>query len=223
MTHRLLRLVAVVLASLSTSAGAGEWYSSVSLIAAYAEIDQIRSTGKPLGPLNSTGRADEVVGFGLALGHDWSKAPWRTELEYIWRYRTDMNFNQLLPGGRVNGFKNDIRTQQLMANVYLDLPQGKRFHPYMGTGAGVVRHDVETDRSIDLTFSGGQFKESGTDFSWAVMAGVVMDRFYGGKLQLGYRFTQLGKVRTSRYPDGAQFEAKEYLSHDIVISWQLAI
>jgi len=223
MNKRFLRLIAVILALASTSASAGEWYSSVSFIAAYAELHQIRSIGKPLGPLNSTGRADEVVGFGLALGHDWSKSPLRTELEYIWRYRTDMNFNQSLPGGRINGFKNDIRSQQLMANVYLDLPQGKRFHPYIGAGAGMVRHDVETARSINLTFSGGHFKESETDFSWAAMAGVVMDGFYHGKLQLGYRFSQLGKVRTSRYPDGAQFEAKEYISHGIVISWQLAI
>ena len=115
MIHRLLRLVAAILALVSTSAGAGEWYSSVSFIAAYAELHQIRSIGEPLGPLNSTARADEVVGFGLAWGHDWSKSPLRAELEYIWRYRTDMNFNQSLAGGHVNGFKNDIRTQQLMA------------------------------------------------------------------------------------------------------------
>jgi len=123
----------------------------------------------------------------------------------------------------VNGFKNDIRTQQLMANVYLDLPQGKRIHPYMGTGAGLVFQDVKTYRSIDLTFPGGTFKNNNTEYGWVAMAGVTIDRVYHGKLQVGYRYGYLGKVRTEKFPDGARFEAKEYISHDIVVAWQISI
>lgn len=216
-------LVFIVLSGVVTSGIAGEWYSAASFVASYTEIHDIDTVGAPLGPLNTDGRADEVVGLGLAIGHAWEGAL-RAELEYVWRYRTDMNFRQSLENGqRINGFQNDIRTQQLMANVFADLWKEWRWSPYIGAGAGVVHHGIDTSRSLDLTFPGGQLSESSTDFAWTIMAGVLRDDFYHGKLQIGYRFADLGELRTARYPDGARFEAGEIISHEIVVGWQLPL
>ena len=227
MKKTLIRILVLLLASGSSGlhAGdhAGEWYSAASFIAAYGELHDIDSVGTPQGPLNTDGRADEVVGFGLAIGYEGQTWPLRGELEYIWRYRTDMNFNQMLPAGRVNGFKSDARTQQLMANLYWDIRKDWLYSPYIGGGVGVVSHELDTSRSLDLTFPGGHISESSSDMSWALMAGFRRANFKHGKLQLGYRFSHLGEMRTGRYSDGAQFEAGEYISHEIVIGWQLTI
>jgi len=76
----IVRTIIAIAVLFSASSRAGGWYNSASFIAAYAELDQLQSIGDPSGRLNATGRADEVVGFGLAIGHDWADSPWRVTM-----------------------------------------------------------------------------------------------------------------------------------------------
>ena len=98
-----------------------------------------------------------------------------------------------------------IQTYTLMLNVYHDFGNFNRFVPYLGAGIGLAVHDVD-----EVYFTGNPALtnriEGNRDvsFAWSVMAGVgyqISDRTI---LDVGYRYIDMGSVKSGRV-DSAGF------------------
>jgi opacity protein-like surface antigen len=81
----------------------------------------------------------------------------------------------------------------LMFNGYLDLGNFHGWTPYVGAGIGVAFNEI-----ADVTFTNGAVVSLGSkreaDFAWALMAGVSRDLGRGVKLDIGYRYIDLGEI-----------------------------
>ena len=116
--------------------------------------------------------------------------------------------------------KTSISSWSVMSNVYGDLGTWEGFTPYVGGGVGVT--ELTARSTENFYFSNGQpynsngynntFCPSGsgstcyivgypgatgvarTNFSWALMAGVAYDIMPHIKLDIGYRYFNMGSV-----------------------------
>lgn len=144
-----------------------------------------------------------------------------------------------------NQYGGSIKTVLLMANGYVDL--GKIcalgcINPYIGAGIGMAHHsfssvsDISTTTPIDATGVGIGPSNTFTDFfrsksrtnvAWALMAGATMDVTSQLKLELGYRYLNMGYAQTgplaANNPPATVLRAKELDSHDfrIGVRWML--
>lgn len=112
-------------------------------------------------------------------------------------------------------------------NAYIDLGTWHGVTPYVGGGVGFGSITVMGYKDVNVPQSGFAYAvkdKTTTNFAWALYAGLsydVTDRF---TLDLGYRYTDLGSVRTSgvrTYDDPAllsPFEIRDIVSHDLLFS-----
>lgn len=117
-----------------------------------------------------------------------------------------------------NNYSGSLQTNLYMANLYADLGTFCGFGcitPFVGGGIGFATHKMGqvTDNSVqgpyntavapNSVFTGGTFafnsyfaEKSRTNFAWALMAGVGVDVTKNVKLELGYRYVNMGKAET---------------------------
>ena len=89
-----------------------------------------------------------------------------------------------------------------MVNGYADLGSWYGFTPYVGAGVGFARNTLSglTDTAFN-TLAGGSMSSSAGyagdhskwNFAWALMAGLSFDVTQNLKLDLGYRYLDVGK------------------------------
>lgn len=94
-----------------------------------------------------------------------------------------------------------------LANAYLDLGRWHGITPYIGAGIGFARNklgslstlstgsfdDFETGSRIEQTTLGLAGGATRTSLAWALMAGASYDLSRQAKLDLGYRYLNLGR------------------------------
>jgi opacity protein-like surface antigen len=105
-----------------------------------------------------------------------------------------------------------------LVNLYADLGTWYGVTPFVGGGAGVAYNRLYgmTDQG-QVSFNGGATGPSGgyfndgarTNFAWAVMAGLDFNITPNLKLELGYRYLNLGKIGSggSNCANGVNFAA----------------
>ncbi|MGL5137131.1 MAG: outer membrane protein, partial [Beijerinckiaceae bacterium] len=108
-----------------------------------------------------------------------------------------------------NLYTGRINTNLFMANGYVDLGTWNGLTPYLGVGVGVANHRVEglTDQGTANNYAGGALtftsvatpvnyaEKSQTNLAWALMAGVAYDVSQSLKLELGYRYLNMGDIK----------------------------
>jgi len=78
--------------------------------------------------------------------------------------------------------------------------------PYAGVGIGFAHHDISGDDSGD----------DDTTFAWALMAGVDIDLRDRWKLDIGYRYLNMGDVEfLDEKTGGKDFIIEDYDAHEI--------
>ncbi|MBQ2810816.1 MAG: porin family protein [Alphaproteobacteria bacterium] len=107
-----------------------------------------------------------------------------------------------------NIYSNVIQSklQTVFANVYYDLDTGTSFNPYIGVGLGYAR--------IDENNSGREAKEE--NFAYNVGVGVSYNLSYKTDLELGYRFTDYGKIKQN----GDDYAKRSYDSQEILVGFR---
>ncbi len=119
-----------------------------------------------------------------------------------------------------NGIKGNISSMVLLANAYLDLGTWNGLTPFVGVGVGMTQNKVSgvtdngfaTNTVTASTFLGAPVGSSATsstfgtaangtksNFAWALMAGVAYDVSPNYKVELGYRYLNLGKMQTGTF------------------------
>ena len=161
-------------------------------------------TGGDGAPYWSVGDFGTVPAIELGLGY--AAAPVRFEL--LVEYRPHFSFkgraNFLAPGTREEVKANLSSVSGMLAGFVdlagIGLPKPGPFAPFVGAGVGVVHTRIGkttmTFPATTTTVPGG----SRTGLAWMVTAGVGMAVGERAILDLSWRYTDLGKVRTDRGP-----------------------
>ncbi len=153
------------------------------------------------------------LGFGYQF-NNWFRMDFTTE------YRTS-NFSsqdQLVHTNPVVGsstvlrnfYRGNLTSMVYMLNAYFDLGTWSGVTPFVGVGVGLSRNTLHgmTDIGYSNVFAGpgagassstsGNFKSrTTTKFAWALMAGAAYTVNSRLKMELGYRYLNIGEARSS--------------------------
>ncbi|TDR94922.1 outer membrane protein [Enterovirga rhinocerotis] len=122
-----------------------------------------------------------------------------------------------------------------LVNAYFDLGTWYGFTPFVGAGIGYAHNNLrsfETSTIIVSPFggaSGGTIRnKSHGDLAWALHAGIGYDVTPNVKLELGYRYVNMGKARTGLVDCFCGtvkpgFHVKDIESHDIKLGMRWAL
>lgn len=141
----------------------------------------------------SNSENDTVFNGSIAYGYAFESLPVRTELEYTFRSKAKLDGIALPNSITTNA---DMRTQNLMANVYYDFRNSSSFTPYVSAGVGASFNKLNVSER-DSSAVSGNASDKKTDFAWSLGLGVNYEINKNLDLDLAYRYMDLGKVDTT--------------------------
>jgi opacity protein-like surface antigen len=130
----------------------------------------------------------------------------------------------------------------VLVNGYVDLGTWYGVTPYAGAGAGVAFNkfkDYQVEVTCLTTACGGPAagafalgpqpvatlgeEELKASFAWALMGGVAVDVGGGFQIDAGYRYVNLGEVRSRPDAVGAVSRTKEIDAHEVRLGFRYMI
>lgn len=150
---------------------------------------------------------DTVGGFRLSYGLVFpiSQHQIRSEIEYGYNgntkldddifYKIAANNNQGYLGDNVNA-SSKIKSQFVVANFYYDFINNSKFTPYINAGIGYAR--LKAENSFSYKTTGSSFSDTSNNFAWNLGVGAAYNINNNIALDAGYRYTDYGKVKTSK-------------------------
>jgi opacity protein-like surface antigen len=221
----------------------GGWYLRGDVGVGIVDYDKTKvTTFSTLVPTTGfTGRNKDLgdqVFVGAGIGYEYSSwlrfdvtGEYRTKSE--WSYlEQDNNF------GPANFNKTSAKLSSAvgLANVYFDLGNWWGVVPFIGGGVGVAHHMFDGIHDVGLGGYAGGFgygaSKDKTDLAWAIHAGLGYAVSPNLKLELAYRYLNMGEADAGRVicqpvsSCGIQtsYKLKDIESHDIKIGmrWLLA-
>ena len=156
-------------------------------------------------PLGSLGDFGTTTGFELGLGHVTSSA---LRLEALVQYRPSLSFDGQANFLRTPGSQAvsaDMSSLTAMLAAYLDLtalglPRIGPLTPFVGSGAGLSRIRIGDTRMDFPELKQRTIVPGGrrTGFAWMVTAGLALSVWKDVTLDVAWRYTDYGAVRTDR-------------------------
>lgn len=152
----------------------------------------------------------------IGAGIGWRFTNWlRFDLTGEYRFSADATAQDYLqtnlhgPDGQLTAstkYSGEFTSIVGLANVYFDLPEWHGITPYVGGGIGFARNtfsdfatsshgtflDFSTSKLTTQDTTGFANDKSEISFAWALMAGLSIDVSSRAKLDLGYRYVNLG-------------------------------
>ena len=159
-------------------------------------------TGGDGAPYRSAGDFGTVPAIEFGLGYEAGASRFEIAVEYRPRFSFRGRANFLAPGRRQSVSANLSSVSAMLAG-YIDLarlglPQAGPFAPFVGAGIGVAHTRIgKTTMTFPATTTivpgGGR-----TGLAWMATAGVSAALAGRVSLDLAWRYTDLGEVRTGR-------------------------
>ena len=167
-------------------------------------------------------KSDEAWGGALALGYDFKTkfgVPVRTELEYAVRSQSKVK-TQAVDGPYIYDNTRKMNISTLFANAFYDINTGTKFTPYVGGGIGLASISVKDNFSEGTYgYSTASSRKTVSNFAWNLSAGVAYSFDSNWALDLGYRYSDFGKVSGSTATDntgGYVYKAKsDVTAHEV--------
>ena len=106
------------------------------------------------------------------------------------------------PGAPVFGadaYSANLGTALFMANGYVDLGTWCGITPFIGGGVGAAFHNLSglSDHAVGVAGIGFARDTNPTNFAWAVMGGLGMNVTPNLKLEVGYRYLDMGRITSN--------------------------
>lgn len=107
------------------------------------------------------------------------------------------------------GLKSRANVWELMANAYIDLPTEFGFTPYLGAGVGVARVSYKSTTQAQVCNDGstcntGFYGQDNWRPAWALMAGFAIPISEYATLDIGYKYSDIGRGVAFETGIGAQ-------------------
>lgn len=138
------------------------------------------------------------IGAGCGSG----SRGFRADFTLGYRGESDVTGAKLdIPGVHFPGtFTTQVSTLTAMANLYYDMGKFRNIVPYVGVGLGVAHHYMD-DVSFALNAGSPVNNLQGgeqTNFAWSLMAGAAYQISERAILDVGYRYIDMGDVKSKR-------------------------
>lgn len=114
----------------------------------------------------------------------------------------------------------DMKSQVVMANIYYDFRPGAHINPYIGAGIGAAFNETSGGSYPANTCGCTPYDgKSQWNMAWALMAGASMNIDSRTKLDMGYRYINLGEVVTgpNQWDGKAGPSSKDLDAHELRI------
>jgi opacity protein-like surface antigen len=168
-------------------------------------------------------RPEAQGGMSLNFGYNWSKMlgiPVRTELEGNYRISHDLETRASQTGVTID-YSTHIANFNPMVNLYLDIPTGSWWRPYIGVGGGVSFNISNTSVGSNGGAEASADQETAASLAWSGQIGVNFRWKKNWAVQVGYKFSHLGKVDTGNLSlndaAGDRIKADSLVAHDFIL------
>ena len=179
---------------------------------------------------------DSVAFAGAGIGYQFNNF---MRVDITGEYRTGSRFtglqtyDDLFGSGCFNArcadrYTGTIRSSVFLANGYFDLGTWRGLTPFVGAGIGFANHKVQslTDMGMWPTPGYGIASDkSSTKLAWALMAGLGFEVTRNLKMEIGYRYLNMGTVNSGQIACNSAscpYESHKYKlqSHDVKVGFR---
>jgi len=193
------------------AAAFGNWYIRGDVGVGVNELSDARSTFNPLNsfgnpPPASATRVTTDLGdtafAGAGVGYqvnNWIRFDATAEYRSSAAYRSTLIYSGAADFCFVtfcqDSYSAHVSSGVFLANGYVDLGTWYGMTPFVGAGVGAVRHRFSD--IVDIGTGGGMGygrEMSKTNLAWAVMAGIGFNVTPNLKLEVSYRYLDMGKL-----------------------------
>lgn len=189
------------------------WYVRGDLGYGWGRINGAQSaTGFPDPTNNSLGNA-ATAGLGFGIKRGWIRTDVTAD------YLSDMKYRGTV--ATPDDVTAKMSAWSVLFNGYLDLGSWYRVSPYIGAGIGAANVKTSDYQSaVSPPFAGGS--SSQWNFAWAAMAGVGITVSPNLIADVGYRYLNLGDIKSASDPSGAM-TFKNIAAHEVRVGlrWSL--
>lgn len=193
-------------------------------------------------------RADVTAEYRFSTGFKWNdKGPAGTSTGF-YNPGTNRYDGYTASGTSYEKTSSDFSSAVVLVNGYFDLGTWHGFTPFLGAGVGYAYHFLHNGATSTLNAYGNYVDANGVmgtsgpaadvsggsirnkdhgDFAWALYAGVGYDVTPNVKLEVGYRYLNLGDVKTGTIncycgQTYTGLRTRELDSHDVKIGMRWA-
>src|SRR5882724_375918 len=149
------------------------------------------------------------AGFvGGGIGYQWNS--WlrfdaTAEYRMKSKFKVIGSYTEFCPNGRCfDVYDGSHQANVFLANAYLDLGTWWCLTPFIGGGAGFAQHNVTGLTDVGYITGAGssafgfaQSDKTSWNFAWALHAGVAYNVSSNLKIELAYRYLNMGDVETA--------------------------
>jgi opacity protein-like surface antigen len=180
------------------------------------------------------------IGFGYDTGHYFRfdlTGEYRGDALFVFHDKypgPDGSFDFFGPGSNTSGtneYTADIESWLGLANAYIDLGTWWCITPYVGGGVGFASLSITGYKDVNVPNNSVAYGANNTEtnFAWAVYAGLSYKVNPSLTLDLSYRYTDLGDIRTGNIAtfDNAStsggLQIEDITSNDVMLSVRWAL
>jgi opacity protein-like surface antigen len=195
-------------------------YGSLTAIGGLSKTRDARNEGAFGGATTNRNHSDEVAGIGAALGYEMSalSGKLRVELEFQYRFRFDFDENRPVIDTLPNaGLDSNLASATGLVNFNYLTELGAGPSPYLGIGLGATYYRSDNEFNDFDVFGRSTEISTGTNFTWAVNAGVLWQVREDLQALLGYRYIDMGEIAFGSFAGGGVQVTADYVSHDVIL------
>jgi opacity protein-like surface antigen len=180
---------------------ASNWYLRGQIGIGMMSDYKIESTNVPQGGRFASKSIGDSMFFGAGVGYEWNS--W-LRFDVTAEYRAKSQFTALGTFGTapvlVDEFKGNLKSYVFLANAFVDLGTWDCFTPFVGLGVGGAYNTISGLTDVTPTVPppdvGSSFGVGRTtsqwNLAWALYAGVTYNISKSFKVDLTYRYLDLG-------------------------------
>lgn len=184
------------------------WYLRGDVGVGINQMSSLRSTLQPTNALGggapaiTTAYSDlgdsGIIGIGLGYQfNNWFRADATLEYRSSAAYRKGVTYTAFCANPFcLDDYTANVASSVFMLNGYVDLGTWAGVTPYVGAGVGMAYHRMKglTDIGAGLGYASDSSK---TNFAWALMAGLGYNVTQNLKIDMGYRYINMGTFTTN--------------------------
>jgi opacity protein-like surface antigen len=216
-------LLPILLGSLPTGSAEAKdgFYVTATAIGSLAKTNDAENEGTLGGNTTNPDHSDEVAGIGGALGYEATAGigKLRAEIEIHYRFRFDFDENRPIIDNALPlaGLDSNLATTTGLVNLNYRLDPGFPLDPYLVVGLGATYYHSDNEFNDFGGLGRSTEVSTGTNFTWAINAGLLWQASEHVEMVFGYRYIDMGKIEFGSFAgDGIEVSA-DYVSHDITI------
>lgn len=150
----------------------------------------------------SSAQALADVGVGYQV-NNFIRADVTGEYRFGSKYYATEGYYDPGQSAGVDTYNGSISSGVFLVNGYVDLGTWCHITPYIGAGVGVAINrfsgTTDTDQAFFNNVNGAATASSTTSFAYALMAGIAYDIAPNLKLDIGYRYLDMGRAQTGTF------------------------